>query len=217
MKINKLLLYTSKIESTKQFYEQSLAMQVTSAGDEEIIISAGSTQLVFKHIEAQKPVYHFAFNIPDNKIEEALEWCHQQNLQTIYFEDTEVVDFPNWNAESLYFWDNNGNILEFIARRDLNNSVSRPFGPEQILCVSEIGIVTQDVPVFCNDLITHFGVNYYEKQPPAPNFSVIGDANGLLIAVPPNRPWFPTKITSVLYPIEITFTDAGTTHQLKFN
>ncbi|HLP21901.1 MAG TPA: hypothetical protein VK174_16420 [Chitinophagales bacterium] len=215
MNIEKLILYTNDLPGTRKFYKEKMALNVNATGN-ELSIDAGATQLIFKHIDAEKPVYHFAFNIPANKIKEALEWCHQQNLQTICYEDMEVVDFPNWNAQSLYFLDSNGNILEFIARRDLNNNSTMPFNADQILCVSEIGIVTTSVPHFCGQLIYNYGVKYYDKQSPLPNFSVIGNANGLLIVVPPKRPWFPTKITSALYPMEVTFTDAGTTRQLKF-
>jgi hypothetical protein len=57
---------------------------------------------------------------------------------------SDIADFVNWRAKSVYFFDPAGNIIELIARFDLNNASSEKFSSEQFLSLSEIGLVFPD-------------------------------------------------------------------------
>lgn len=214
MEITELTLHTANLEDTARYYRDILGLQVTQISNREISIAAGKTQLRYVATKEGTPLYHFAFNIPGNQIEAAREWCTGKRIELIPYQHDTLVNFPNWNAHSIYFTDNNGNILEFIARHDLNNDSTAVFGPAAILNISEIGLVTTDVTALCNSINASSGIPYYEKQPPSPGFSVMGNANGLLIVVPVNRNWFPTTIASAHYPLQVVFTHAGNTHTL---
>ncbi len=86
-----------------------------------------------------------------------------------------------WNSHSVYFEDPAGNILELIARHTMNNSVDRPFDPKQdILCISEIGVPTRDVPAAV-DHLAELGLMTYKTR--NDSFNPIGDDNGLLMVV----------------------------------
>ncbi|MFL5808344.1 MAG: hypothetical protein ACJ749_02420, partial [Flavisolibacter sp.] len=122
-------------------------------------------------------------------------------------------DFKNWNAEAVHFFDNNRNILELIARRDLDNASQRPFGPGSFLGISEAGIVTDNVKATSSALMKGFGLEYFSRQPALQHFAAIGDDEGLFIVVSKNRNWFPTQITSCIHPIKINFV---INHQEKF-
>ncbi len=89
---------------------------------------------------------------PENKILKALEWqkartpllaIPERNRAAGY--PPEVVDYSHWNAHSIFFLDPAGNVVEYIARHDLKNGDSAPFGWSDILYASEIGIVVDDV------------------------------------------------------------------------
>jgi catechol 2,3-dioxygenase-like lactoylglutathione lyase family enzyme len=214
MEIIELTLHTTNLEDTARYYSNVLGMQVTHIDNEEISIAAGKTQLRFAAAKEGNPLYHFAFNIPANQIEAAREWCAGKKIELIPYLQETLVNFPDWNAHSIYFTDNNGNILEFIARHDLNNDSTAAFGPASILTVSEIGLVTNDVTQLCKTLSETSGIAYYEKQPPSPGFSVMGDTNGLLIVVPVNRNWFPTNTASAQYPLQVVYRHGGETHTL---
>ena len=89
-----------------------------------ITITAGETKLIFEEAQAdQNPFYHFAFNIPSNKFEEAYEWA-KDKVKLLWLKDYDsfIADFKNWHAKSFYFKDPAGNILEMISRFDLNDS-----------------------------------------------------------------------------------------------
>jgi catechol 2,3-dioxygenase-like lactoylglutathione lyase family enzyme len=203
MKIKELVLLTNDLKQTKDFYSGKLNLEVLLEGNDSTSFNVDSTILTFRQSVVKNPVYHFAFNISNNKIEEALQWCEAKGFEILCYHNTiKLIDFPNWNAKSIYFLDNNGNILEFIARFDLPTESNLPFGEKQILNVSEIGMVVSDVKAFCQEVMKKYRIPYYEKQKPAPDFSVMGDAKGLFIVVPEHRKWFPTEVASGRFPVE---------------
>ena len=61
-----------------------------------------------------KPFYHYAINIPANKIEEAKDWLSNR-VRLLWMEDykDDIADFVNWHAKSIYFYDPAGNIVVF--------------------------------------------------------------------------------------------------------
>ena len=103
-------------------------------------------------------------------------------------------NFESWNAQSFYFRDLNGNLLEFICRYDLPNAASKEFTASSLLYISEIGIVTGNVHELMGDLKARYGIGTFIKQPPLENFAVLGTEEGLLIVVQKGRNWFPTQI-----------------------
>src|SRR4051812_12832402 len=115
MRIKELVLLTNNITGTKNFYSTKLHFDVLEERSDFISFRAGASVLTFRLSAIDSPVYHIAFNIPENKIAEALMWCEKKKLQMLSNSHTSnIIDFPNWNAKSLYFLDSNGNILEFI-------------------------------------------------------------------------------------------------------
>lgn len=214
MRIKQLILQTAALNQTAEFYSRSLGLPVSTTGLREITVTVGGTELIFTVAKTGKPFYHLAFNIPCNQIAEATAWCKLRNLTLLPFENNALIDFPNWNAQSIYFTDNNGSILEFIARHDLKNPADGAFTSSCILNVSEIGLVTDDVPKLCKYIKDNTAVSYYEKQPPTDTFSVMGSASGLFVIVPVGRNWFPTQIQSCKYPIQATIVYTTVKHTL---
>ncbi|MBV9794819.1 MAG: hypothetical protein JO016_12860 [Actinobacteria bacterium] len=83
-----------------------------------------------------------------------------------------------------------GQVLELIERRDLDNGVPGEFGPPGLLDVSEVGVAVPDVLAAAEKLRTA-GAPPYANEP-APGFAAVGDLHGLLILVSAGRPWRPT-------------------------
>jgi len=218
MQIKRLILQTSALEKLTDFYIKLMQLPVKKSGvarqspgvgghdQKEIAITIGSTELVFQQAKAADPFYHFAINIPANKIEEAKEWL-KDRVKLIWMNDykSDVADFVTWHAKSVYFYDPAGNILELIARFDLDNQTSEPFSSKQFLSVSEIGLVfpEKQFDKRIEKLIKQYGLSYFPKQPPLPQFRAVGDDEGLFIIVPENRHWFPTSKASGVFDIQI--------------
>lgn len=208
MKIKELSLQTSYLNTLQEFYSSILELPVRPIDKEKILIKIGYTNLVFTETTTGEPFYHFAINIPANKIEEAKNWLSNK-VKLLWIEDykSDVADFVNWHAKSIYFYDPAGNILELIARFDLNNVTDDIFSSEQFLTISEAGLVFTDKEFERKimELQNLYALSYFDKQSPLPKFRAMGDDEGLFIIVPEHRNWFPTDKPSAIFPMTVEF------------
>lgn len=193
MKILEIELLSNNLFSTEQFYTEILGLEIKEKGSNKISFHAGKSILTFIQSEAQKAFYHFAFNIPHNQLEEALEWISSKTALIPVNEHSVIADFDTWYAKSIYFYDNNGNILEFIARYQLDNFSEKVFGPTSILSISEIGIVTDNPLKTAEDFVLNEGLSYFPKGIKNEKFATLGTDEGLFIIVSTNRNWYPTS------------------------
>jgi len=110
----------------------------------------------------------------------------------------------NWNSDSVYFKDAAGNVLEFIARHRLKKVVDGDFDGEQILNISEIGLPSENVIGFVNELCASLNLSVF-KQQPNETFTPVGDDNGLFILPIKNRIWIPNSgVPAKLLPVKVT-------------
>ncbi|MDR6843716.1 VOC family protein [Flavobacterium granuli] len=209
MKIQELELLSDDIPKTEAFYKQVLGLDILYRDDSSISFNAGATKLTFHSSQNVKPVYHFAFDVPNNKLLEAFSLIESKTEIMYVIRPDKIADFYNWNAKSFYFYDNNGNILEFIARNDLNNAAQNSFDGNSILSVSEIGLVSKNVAEQCDVLFDKYGLTPYSKQPKLPKFIVLGNVTGLFILVEENRDWYPTDKKSKSFWTKVVFNQEG--------
>lgn len=216
MKIEYLQIQTNDIKGTLAFYQDVLGLSILEKKSESISIQAGNSVLKFIENPEFNSVYHFAFNIPENKLEEAIEWCANK-VDLLVIEDKRIIaNFETWNANAVYFYDNNGNLLEFIARHDLDNLHIKEFGPKSILNISEIGIVDENPLELGEELIEKHGLTFFSKNYNSETFAAIGDDDGLLIIVKPNRNWYPTETASKRNKTKIRIQNNDETVDLDF-
>ncbi|MEO8512062.1 MAG: hypothetical protein ABI543_00750 [Ignavibacteria bacterium] len=200
MEIIELQLFANSIKDLRTFYSDVLGLTVSELDISKIKIKVGTTDLVFIQDKNTTPYYHFAINIPENQINEAIEWL-KPKVSLIESDDSPLIDFPNWNAHSVYFYDPAGNIVELIARHDLDNSTTEPFSGKSFLNISEIGMPVEDVKAIHDKLSEKFGQNLWSGN--LDTFSAIGDQNGLFIVVTTHRNWYPTEKPCNIYPLTI--------------
>ena len=219
MKIKQLDLYTSNIDAMISFYQQLLQLPV-QAKENELTITIGQTMIRFhKSDVASHPFYHFAINIPANKIEEARDWMNKK-APLMWMEDYKnvIADFKSWNAQSVYFVDAAGNIVELIARFDLSTNTVENFGPSHLLSVSEIGLVfkQEEIEQRTNSILGNYQLDYFEKQKPFPDFKAVGNDEGLFIIATEGRNWYPTQLPAKIFPTKITFEVKGIDYTAHF-
>lgn len=215
MKILELELLTDSITETETFYNDVIGLQTISKDSLSISFVAGATKLTFRSSENLKPVYHFAFDIPNNKLLEAFAWIEKKTEILEVIPPEKIADFYNWNAKSFYFYDNNGNILEFIARFSLDNASEKPFDGLSILSVSEIGFVTKNVSQLSDEMFNKYGLSVFPKQPKLNKFIVLGTDTGLFILVEENRDWYPTHKKSKSFYTKVVFDSDGETRKIE--
>jgi hypothetical protein len=182
------LATAASIEAMRTFYGDRLGMTVAHDAT-SLAIRAGDTRIRFVHdAAAPAPFYHFAFNIPENKIRLARDWqaerspllpIPERNRAAGY--PPEVVDYSHWNAHSIFFLDPAGNVVEYIARHDLKNAAEGPFTPRDILCTSEIALIVEDVIGTAETLRRDFVLPTYRGA--SGDFTALGDEHGLLLVM----------------------------------
>lgn len=215
MNLTKLELMTTDMQAQTDFYSNVLELPVELAAN-ELKVQAGATTLVFKQADSDfDGAYHFAFNIPENQIRAAKGWLSGR-IEILYDENRlDEFDFSDWNAHSIYFKDVGGNILEFIARHNLDNAVQGDFDSTQILEVSEIGLPSEDVLSFANELCVRLNLSVF-RQEPNENFTPVGDDNGLFILPITGRVWYPnTGVPAKLLPVKVKGTANGTEWEVR--
>jgi catechol-2,3-dioxygenase len=210
MKIKELELHTQNLLELKMFYTEVLELPLLEDSSDQFSVVAGETILTF-HLSEEKHQYHFAFNIPNNKIDAAIQWLSSR-VNLITSEDDNIIYFESWNAHSVYFEDPSGNILEFIARHNLHNQKQGTFSYSDILNISEIGLAAYDVLGMVNAFTSAFGVTTWRD--PNEFFSTIGDENGLIIAVSKGRQWFMSELIAEYHPVKLII-ESGQNHELS--
>jgi len=210
MNLDHIEILTNDLKATKDFYENVLKLPVAEHDAQSVRIRIGSSTLEFvENVKESDPIYHLAFNIPENKLDEAVKWCADRIELIKEEEGILIAAFENWNANAVYFHDNNGNLLEFIARKGLDNPETETFSSRQILNISEIGIVKENPLEFGNELIGNYGLGLFEKNQNSEVFTAIGDDNGLLIIVKAKRNWYPTALPAESHWTRIGLTNLG--------
>lgn len=205
MKIHAIQIETPSLDRVVEFYHHLLDFPYVAAPG-KAYFQAGDSQLVFSENAGFNGVYHFAFNIPSNQIREAMAWLERRGVELIANDKGEnLIDFASWHAEAAYFYDPVGNIVEFIARRDLQNESEHAFGAGSIMEISEVGIVTDDVLAWNERAETAYGIPPFDKQKPNAGFSALGSDMGLFIVVTPGRKWLLTDIPAAKLPVQVTF------------
>ena len=215
MNILELELLTANINETELFYNNVIGLEIISKNNSSISFRAGSTKLTFRSSENLKPVYHFAFDIPNNKLLEAFAWIEKKTKILYVIPPDKIADFYNWNAKSFYFYDNNGNILEFIARFSLDNVSEKPFDGSSIVSVSEIGFVSKNVSQLSDKICEKYALSIFSKQPKLNKFIVLGTDTGLFILVEENRDWYPTDKKAKSFWTKVVFFNNGETREIE--
>lgn len=191
MRIHALRLQAPDPDTLGEFYRDSFGLDTSPASD-GVVVSVGTTDLTFERAPREmSPFYHFAITIPKNRFDDAYEWLDDRvgvlaDVETgrTRFEFGDYLD-----ATACYFRDPAGNLGELIARHRLDNADSEggSFGPQQLLAVSEIGLVVDDVPLVAAELAELAGV---ADLGGGRAFRMLGDQRGTFILVDEGRPWF---------------------------
>jgi catechol 2,3-dioxygenase-like lactoylglutathione lyase family enzyme len=203
MQIQYVSLQTTQVQALASFYLHTLGLP-GKLQSEVLELQLPGTLLRFEQQKDSEKgaYYHFAFDIPENKMQEALPWL-QARCEVICWQNLYIHDFVNWNAHSLYFFDPAGNIVELIARHDLPNARQAAFGSEQFLHVSEVGLVLPQgqLGAFYTALAEKTALPKYFGN--LDNFCAAGSPEGLFILVPEGRAWFPVSVPAGIFPVEI--------------
>jgi len=203
-----LRMRTRRLPEMREFYEGSLGLPRTSLRKDAVTYRAGKTEIEFVQIpEGPDPVYHFAFNIPENKLDAGQQWLAPRCPIVTRPDGSTVYNFTSWNAHAFYFLDPSGNILEFIARHNLKNAQPGAFVLQDILYASEIALVVPDVSRAVENLKQRLGLDVYVGASDV--FAPVGDEHGLFIIVKEGRQWLGSDRHAAPFAVDVQMRGAG--------
>ena len=201
MRIKNINLKTGKLQELFHFYHDVMKMNIPAKSETSFSIKCGNSNLTFEEDKSfPEAFYHFAFNVPENQLNESIKWL-EAKAELIALNGETIFDFKAWDAHSIYFYDPAGNIVEFIARHRLNNASTKPFSANSILSVSEIGMPVNKVRVFYEKLYSEIDLPLFTGD--LKTFTAAGNDEGLIIIVPEERNWFPDCEPAAIYPISL--------------
>jgi catechol-2,3-dioxygenase len=213
MKIEKLEIASADIGKQLHFYRDLLELEIRDQDERSFEIVMGYSILKFWQDTNFTP-YHIAIHIPDRQEEIALRWL-KSRVSILKNDQEEIVDFSGWDAKSVYFYDEDKNIMEFIARGNLNKPSSEDFSEKSLLGIAEIGLATNNIEEKFNFLQQKCGLEIFDGN--FEKFCAIGDHQGLLITINKNlKDWFPNGDEAFSSDFRIEFSHKGSNYDLDF-
>jgi hypothetical protein len=173
------------------------------------------------------PKYQFTIAIPSNQIENCYNWLIDADSTNpskvgerakfwIDAETGSVIYRRNqYNSQSIYIKDAGNNIVEILARHDLNNSEEGEFNRGMFLGVTEVGVVSRDLRKSAEKLKAAYGVE--EVVGSSNSYKPLGGPTGLLKLNIEGKIWTPTENEiAVGYPLTIEVRKATPTEPIEF-
>lgn len=202
MNILELELLTGDLEVQKAFYGSILGLPMLESDAQHLVFQVGSSCLKLTLQTGFSGQYHFAFDVPENQLEAAKTWLESRAELIADTNGDLVFGGGDWNSDAVYFSDPHGNILELIARHDLENASQTEFSSASIVNISEIGLASDNVPDVLKWLERHLQLEIYKSS--SDTFAPVGNAHGLLILVQNAREWFPsTGVFAMPQPVNL--------------
>lgn len=213
MKIEKLEIRSANLAEQLKFYRDLLELKISNYNEESFEVTVGYTNIKFI-LDSSATPYHIAIHIPDKQEEEALRWV-KERMPVLKNNNDEIIDFSGWDAKSVYFYDKDYNIMEFISRRRFNEPDSPMFSNDSLVGVAEVGLATKDIESKFEFLQKNCHLKVFDGN--FEKFCAIGDDKGLLITINKElKDWFPTKDKAYASPFSIWFSHGNESCALKF-
>jgi catechol-2,3-dioxygenase len=203
LNINKVILQTSNLIEMKNFYLNRLQFEMIDSSINSFSIKVGSSVLEFLESSSEKdPYYHFAFNLPSNKFQEAKNWV-QSKVRLLTEDGVDEIYFKFLDAHSFYFLDPSGNIVEFISRHSNSPESEKTFSIDSILNISEINVTISDVFTVGKQLVTS-GIPVRNDEDLNEGLNFMGANGSFILLCPPERRWLFSDKNAEIHPVKIT-------------
>ncbi|SFC94969.1 Glyoxalase/Bleomycin resistance protein/Dioxygenase superfamily protein [Bacillus sp. OV322] len=207
MEIKSIVLQTNSLMEMKNFYINILGFSLIHEDKDSFRFAAGTGEFEFTTREAaENPFYHFAFNIPANKFNEAKLWA-KERVSLLVEDGLDEVHFSHFPAHAFYFYDPSGNIVELISRYEIAEISNEPFSAKSVLNISEIGLVVKDA-VSVSEKLNEIGLTERDNDAisrTSLNFMGERSSGIFIILAQPGRRWIFSDKVSAIFPLEITF------------
>lgn len=211
MKITKVKLYVHDMQKMEQFYVELLGFTLLERTADYFTIVVGESRMTFEKIPSKMPKqYHFALNIPSNLFQQAKIWANE-HVGLLDSEGQDEVYFEFLKAYACYFYDPEGNIVELIARQEINPKHAEVnFSVEQVLHIGEINLTSDDIQTIAEKLKKYAINPIANKEIQLDSLNFLGnyeDGANILLG-PSGRLWYFSDKKAVISPISIEIDEA---------
>ena len=213
MEIIELKIFSNKINAQEDFYKNILGFHCSRATNSILEIQAGDTKLILEK-STKKFFYHFAFLIPTGTLNAAIDFLELNSVQLLPLNGEKIIQFTSGKA--IYFYDEDGNIAEFIERPTLDYPSCSDFSIESIIKLNEIGLPVSDPKKMTERITNEFGIKPIKNAPFNDRFCWAGDYNGVIIVIKEGRNWLPTKKPGIINDFSIKYMAEGKDYKLTF-
>lgn len=220
MELRQLKLFSKNIEKQYQFYKNTLGFEVKFIEEHKIQIHSGNTKLIFEEQKESNFIYHFAFLIPNGKIEDAIPFLEEKGINLLQKNNEKIIYFgtkESYVGRAIYFLDADDNIAEFIERPSLGHVGKESFSLHQIIKINEIGLSVEDPLLFSRQLISKFKIEMIDPNHTSEVFCWIGDYDGVFIVVKNGRYWLPTQFEAFSNDLSVVFESNGKQYEMEFS
>jgi len=170
---------------------RALGFPVRTA-DDAVEVAIGPSRLRFAPDPGYLGAHHLAFTVPTGSFAAARAWIGE-HAQVIAPDGRDEFEGPGtWDSRSVYFRGPDAQVLELIEHRALapDARATGPFRASDVVAVSEVGVVVDDVPAAVALLEEEVGLHPYGGFT-TDGFAAVGDIHGLVILVARDRAWAP--------------------------
>jgi len=199
----------NNFKENMRFWDKVMRFDVDSLAPEKFIVKIGADTLTFIDNEgidtsaSNNPQYQFTISIPSNQIENCYAWlidADSLNPSKVgepakFWIDAEtgavIYRRNQYNSQSIYIKDAGNNIVEILARHDLNNTAEGEFNRGMFLGITEVGVVSRDLRKSAEDLKAAYGVE--EVVGSSNSYKPLGGPTGLLKLNIEGKIWTPTE------------------------
>ena len=194
MIIKSLEFYTTKLQAQYDFYIIELGFTQYERSNNRFSFHVGHTHVVIQEdLESQLNPIHFAFALQNIGIVEVYHFLkHKVELIPNQRNGRVIIDFPAWKAQSLYFFDADYNVVEFILRKRDLKKMNSMFSVDNISSICEVGMPVKNCTHVAKSLKEKLCLEEYMGA--SDHFIPIGDDDGLFIMVEEGvKKWFPVN------------------------
>jgi hypothetical protein len=227
-------MITNNFKNNLRFWRDVMGMPTDSVSPNSFRVTIGFNSITFFNngnlldtSSSVTPKYQFTIAIPSNQIEKCYNWLidadstnpskiGQRAKFWIDAETGSVIYRRNqYNSQSIYIKDAGKNIVEILARHDLNNTQEGEFNRGMFLGITEVGVVSRDLRKSAEKLKAAYGVE--EVVGSSNSYKPLGGPTGLLKLNIEGKIWTPTENEiAVGYPLTIKVRKDSLTDPIEF-